>query len=87
MLFVGVTALWGVLAVVMGLLAALDWPAGAGLSRRLGLACGAALVGAGLYVGAVVSSQLFTGAHRSVTGVLELAPWLGVTAVLIGGLL
>lgn len=85
--FVCVLAGWALVAILMGLMAIFEWPAKVGLSSRWGLVLGVALVGVGQFMSAMVADLLFPSAHRGVTGAMEIAPWLAVAAVVVGGIL
>ncbi len=79
-LFVGA---WGVAMMVLGLLAACDWPdrlGSAGASMR---AVGSVLASAGVFVSAVLAARLFPGARRWVVVSAEVLPWCAAGALVL----
>lgn len=84
--FVGVAAAWSVVAVTIGLLATFDWPGQFGIRGRLLPIAGLVLVAMGQFMSAMAADQLFPGAHKRVTGVFEIAPWVVLAVIIIGGL-
>ena len=84
--FVGVVAAWSVVAISVGLLAVLDWPHKFRIPGRLVPIIGLSLVAVGQFMSAMVADQLFPRAHKRVTGFFELAPWVVLAIIVIGGL-
>jgi hypothetical protein len=73
---------WSTAMVVVGLLALLEWPSRLGAWGRPGMVFGAVLISGGLYSFAFFAGRVFPLAHRRVTAIYELAPWVGLFALL-----
>ncbi|MCC6319916.1 MAG: hypothetical protein IT438_00585 [Phycisphaerales bacterium] len=72
--------------MTIGLLAVLEWPARFQVAGRWLPLLGLGLLAVGQFMSAMVADRLFPGADRRLTGVLELAPWAVLAAIVIGGL-
>lgn len=84
---VGCLGLWAYVMVVVGLLAALEWPSRFEPLGRLCLVFGAGLVALGEFLLAMLASRLFPRANPIMTGIGELVPWAALVLVLAGVLL
>ncbi|MFN7021449.1 MAG: hypothetical protein ACK4WH_09000 [Phycisphaerales bacterium] len=84
--FVAVASAWSVVAVAIGLLSLLEWPRKFAIEGRWLPIIGLGLLVVGQFMSALVADQLFPAAHRRLTAIFELGPWLLLAAFVIGGL-
>ena len=80
------TGLWGWVMVQSGLWMVLELPHVSDVSSRWFRVVGAALIASGLFVFLLAARYCFPLASWKVKLVLELLPWIGFGAVVIGGL-